>query len=203
MWGKRRVIQWQLPIYLASASPRRGELLAEAGIESFSFPPDCDDGVFTCGTMPVNRWVQSLSVLKIQNVLQRLVEPKGTALAADTVCVVDDKILGQPKTKNAARGMLQSMVNRSHMVFTGWCLSSVDQQHFLSGCEQSEITIGFIDGEEIEKYLCTSNWKGKAGAYNLSERVAAGWPITCDGDPTTVMGLPMNRLTQEIFRKTN
>jgi len=195
--------QWQTPIFLASASPRRKELLSEAGIDSVSFPPDCDDGLFTCGTMPVKRWVQSLSILKIQNVLRRVVEPKGTVLAADTVCVVDDNILGQPKTKDAARIMLQSMVNRSHMVFTGWCLSSVDQHHFISGCEQSEITLGFVEEDDIEKYLCTSNWKGKAGAYNLNERVTAGWPITCDGDPTTVMGLPMTRLTQELFRETN
>ena len=95
------------------------------------------------------------------------------------------------------------MTNRSHEVHTGWCLVSLDGAHLDCGCELSEITIGIIDEEEIEKYLCTNHWKGKAGGYNLCERVNAGWPIECIGDEATVMGLPMNRLTQELFRSGN
>jgi septum formation protein len=192
--------RWQKPIFLASSSPRREKLLKESGIEVISSPPRCDDGVFTCGTMSVERWVQSLSVLKAQNVAQRLDKNSGTVLAADTVCVIDEKILGQPKSEEEARDMLYSMLNRTHDVLTGWCLSSVNLQHLSCGYECSEITIGSIDDEEIEKYLRTSNWEGKAGGYNLSDRVNAGWPIVCVGDPTNVMGLPMNRIQQELAR---
>jgi len=192
-------MQWQEPIFLASASPRRAELLSQSGIASVPMPPDCDDGVFCCGTMPVNRWVQSLAVLKAQHVLGRCSD-NGTVLAADTVCVVDGQILGQPRHAEDARNMLQIMMNRSHDVYTGWCLCSVDGQQLLCGYECSEIIIGSIDEQEIEKYLCSDDWKGKAGAYNLSERIAAGWPMTCNGDPTSVMGLPMIRLKQELSR---
>ena len=192
--------QWLQPFFLASASPRRAKLLDEAGIEVVSSPPNCDDGVLTCGTMPVERWVQALSILKAQNVSRRLDEDRGTVLAADTVCVIDGFILGQPKSKNEARRMLRAMLNRKHDVLTGWCLSSVGKQQLSCGYERSEITIGSIDEEEIEKYLCTLNWEGNAGGSNLSDRVDAGWPIVCGGDPTNVMGLPMNRIRQELNR---
>ena len=192
--------QWQMPIILASASPRRVELLNDAGVESLLCPPDCDDGVFTCGTMLVEKWVQSLAVFKAQNVLNTCNEEVGTVLAADTVCVVDDMILGQPNSIEHAREMLVSMLGRSHEVYTGWCLASLDGARLDCGVEQSILTIGAIEEEEIEKYLQSSHWKGKAGGYNLSERVNAGWPIECNGDPTNVMGLPMRRLKQELFR---
>ncbi len=192
-----------MPILLASASTRRAALLEEAGIASTTIPPDCDDGVFTCGVMRVNDWVQSLAVLKVQSLMRCCDTHVGTILGADTVCVVDDSILGQPKTVEEAETMLRVMVNRSHEVYTGWCLASVDGLSMKCDYEQSTIEIGPISDEEIEKYLHSERWKGKAGGYNLSERVNAGWPISCIGDPTTVMGLPMNQLKQELSRSGN
>jgi septum formation protein len=191
---------WQLPIVLASASPRRAQLLAEAGIEATISKPTCDDGLFTCGTMEVQRWVQVLAVLKAMHVIVQNVYASGTVLAADTVCVVDDSILGQPKTIEDARAMLHSMTNRTHDVYTGWCLASVDGALVHCEYEKAEIEIGCIEDHEIEKYLLTNHWAGKAGGYNLSERVHEGWPIICSGDPSTVMGLPMDRLKQELSR---
>jgi len=60
--------------------------------------------------------------------------------------------------------------------------------------------VGAIDDGRIEAYVWGGDWRGKAGAYNLSERVEAGWPITCEGDPATVMGLPMRRLPAWLGR---
>jgi septum formation protein len=191
---------WQMPIILASGSPRRAELLSVAGVEAIVCPPACDDGVFTCGTMHVEKWVQSLAVFKAQNVLNICNEQAGTVLAADTVCVVDDMILGKPSSLDHARTMLALMLNRSHEVYTGWCLASLDGLQLDSGFEQSTLAIGSVEEEEIEKYLRSNQWKMKAGGYNLSERVSAGWSIECKGDPTNVMGLPMNRLKQELCR---
>jgi septum formation protein len=191
-------VNWQQPIILASGSTRRAALLSQSGIVAKLSPPTFDDGVFACGTMKVERWVQSLAMLKAKNVLSDCKERAGTILAADTVCVVDGQILGQPKSKEHAGNMLRAMLDQSHQVYTGWCLCSVESNCVISEFEQSEIQIGFVDDEEIEKYLVTDNWKGKAGGYNLSERVDAGWPIVCIGDPTNVMGLPMNRLNQEL-----
>jgi septum formation protein len=194
---------WQLPVVLASASPRRASLLMEANIDSVVVPPACDDGVYQCGTMDVRKWVETLAVMKAEDVRKQNKTKSGTILAADTVCEVDNQIYGQPRESADARKMLQSMLNKSHFVYTGWCLLSQDGLTIRSGCERVEITIGTIDTEEIENYIKSEQWMGKAGAYNLCERIAVGWPINCDGDRTSVMGLPMERLKQELCNMDN
>jgi len=191
---------WDKPIVLASSSARRASLLLNAGIEVIQCPPSIDDGVFRCGSMSVSRWVQTLAVLKAQHVRLHYPEPVGTVLAADTVCVVDECILGQPTSEEDARAMLLQMVGRAHEVYTGWCLVSLGSNQMKSGFEKATVTIRDVSVEEIEQYLRTKLWKGKAGGYNLSERIDANWPITCQGDPTSVMGLPMERMTKELFR---
>jgi septum formation protein len=192
------VRKWQRPLVLASGSPRRADLLAEAGFDATIVLPTLDDGVYTCGTMPVHDWVTTLAVLKARHVLEVSGIEVGTVLGADTVCVVDGIVLGQPADAKEARNMLHSMVERSHSVYTGWYLISANDEQVSFDCEVVKVTFGHIDVDEIDRYISTELWKGKAGAYNLSERVDAGWSITCDGDPTSVMGLPMERLKREL-----
>ena len=196
--GLLPVRKWQRPLVLASGSPRRADLLVAAGIDATLFLPTLDDGVYTCGAMAVHDWVTTLATLKARNVLEVSGIEVGTVLGADTVCVVDDIVLGQPADAKEARNMLASMVERSHSVYTGWYLVSANDEQACFGCEVVTVTMGHIDVDEIDRYISTELWKGKAGAYNLSERVDAGWSITCDGDPTSVMGLPMERLKREL-----
>jgi septum formation protein len=196
------VSAWKLPLILASGSPRRVRLLAEAGFDAISCPPVIDDGEYTCGTMDARTWVCSLAVLKAQHVRELRQEIIGTVLAADTVCVVDGEILGQPTEASDAKQMLLKTNNRSHEVCTGWCLISLGDGTLLCECDNSVITIGNISEEEIDSYVATNKWQGKAGAYNLSERLQAGWPITCSGDPTSVMGLPMKRVKKILHHCT-
>jgi len=66
--------------------------------------------------------------------------------------------------------------------------------------DRAVVRVGPISDEQIEAYVASGEWRGKAGAYNLSERIEAGWPIECLGDPTTVMGLPMRRLPEWLKR---
>jgi septum formation protein len=189
---------WEKPLILASSSPRRIDLLAEAGINAISSPPEIDDGVFTCGGMNVYRWVETLAVMKAQDVQLLSTEASGTIVAADTVCVVNGRILGQPVSAMHAKKMIVQMVNKVHEVCTGWSLISMEGKRLRSGCDVSQVCIGNIEMREIEKYIETGSWQGKAGGYNLSERLAANWPIVCHGDKTSVMGLPMNTLLKEL-----
>ena len=191
---------WERPITLASRSPRSAQLLAEHRLDVRVSESTFDDGCLTCGAMHVERWVRMLAILKAQNVLHQNEALKGTILAADTVCVVDDTIFGQPQSIEEARKMIHAVCHRTHEVLTGWCLAAADGTDLESGVEQAEITIGEITTEEIEQYLQTNQWVGKAGGYNLAERVQEGWPIDCVGDPSTVMGLPMKRLMTELCR---
>ncbi len=173
-------------------------MLSESGIDVLVSPPQIDDGLFSCGSISVARWVQSLAVMKAQNVKVLQNETVGTVLAADTVCVVEGVIVGQPDDATTAKKMIQSMVNRRHEVYTGWCLLSLEEETIYTEYDVAAITIGVVSEHEITKYIATNQWQGKAGGYNLSERIESGWPIECEGDPTSVMGLPMVRLLKEL-----
>ena len=162
------------------------------------FPSRLDDGVYACGTMAVEDWVTTLAALKAHNVLEISSIKVGTVLGADTVCVVDDIVLGQPADAAEASSMIKSMVNRSHSVYTGWCLVAAVDRKCAFGCEVVTVSLGQVDDDEIDRYISTQLWEGKAGAYNLAERVEAGWAISYDGDPTSVMGLPMELLMREL-----
>ena len=194
-------MNWPEPLILASTSPRRRELLALAGIDAITLSPKIDDSHFVCGTMSPREWVTTLAILKASSICGSSDLEEGTVLSADTVCVVDGNILGQPKNATDARKMILSMTNTSHEVLTGWCLKTMDGQHSKHGCELTIVKIGEINQEDIDTYMESGMWQGKAGGYNLSERHSAGWPLTWQGDPTSVMGLPMHRLTVELTRK--
>jgi septum formation protein len=64
--------------------------------------------------------------------------------------------------------------------------------------DAARVTMGALSDSDLENYLASGQWHGKAGGYNLLERIDAGWPLTYQGDPTTIMGLPMNRLVDRL-----
>jgi septum formation protein len=211
---------YSLIICLASQSPRRKELLERAGHTVIVRKPHIDDAQLRMPIVSPRRWIMSLAYLKARSVLGGTgVSPVSAArpqrpqppslgvmteqalpceviLAADTVCVVDDHVLGQPKDAEHARAMLVSMRNRSHTTMTGICLLSPDGSRRLLATDTATVTLGNVSDAEIEQYITTGEWRGKAGAYNLEERIQAGWPIECTGDPATVMGLPVKKLPQ-------
>ena len=192
--------KWKRPIVLASTSPRRAALLAEFGIGVEISPPSLDDGIFACGSIPVALWVQALSAMKAQSVSENCEFSQGTILAADTVCMVDNTITGKPTSAQEATKMIEAMVHTTHDVITGWCLLSLEEDAIQTGFEVASLAFGHVSHEEIAKYIATGSWQGKAGGYNLSERLEAKWPIVCSGDPTSVMGLPMKTLSKELVQ---
>jgi septum formation protein len=104
------------------------------------------------------------------------------------------RILGKPCDAADARDMLRAFRNASHETLTGVCLLDLVSGDLETLVDSARVTLGRISDDEIEDYVRSGQWKGKAGGYNLIERQQAGWPIECEGDPTTVMGLPMKRL---------
>ncbi len=191
-------MRWPRPLILASASPRRRELLAKAGIEALPCPPGMDDGRLQCGDCPPQQWVAVLAIMKANDVMAQLRHRSGTVLAADTMCLVDGEAYGQPTDGEQARAMLDRMRGRDHEVLTGWCLMTADGRCTRHGTEVVTVGIGAISDGEIDQYIDSRRWRGKAGGYNLAERVGSGWPITCRGDATSVMGLPRDRLAMEL-----
>lgn len=194
-------------ILLASVSPRRKSLLEQAGYEVMVRPSDLDDGKLTRGDVTPRQWVMALAEFKARRVAD-LLEGKETnlpevLLAADTICVHENELLGQPRDSDEAKAMIMKMRGGTHLTITGICLMDPATRRRLLDFDEAEVQVGPIDDASIDEYLASGQWRGKAGAYNLAERIEAGWPMTCQGDPTTVMGLPMQRLPGWIKKFRN
>jgi len=198
------------PLWLASRSPRRQLMLAKLPIEVRVHPPDVDDAALRPGDVTPEIWVMALAYLKARRVadLLRGVARQyggwwdrwsdhgvtGTVLGADTVCVAEQTLLGQPRDADDAVAMLRLLRGAEHRTITGVCLLALATGTRWLFCDSTLVRIGPVSDLQIQQYIASGDWRGKAGAYNLSERIAAGWPIECIGDPATVMGLPMQRL---------
>ena len=198
--GARGLSIGDLPrIHLASTSPRRRELLTTAGIQHDAAHPGLDDAQLSPGTVDPECWVMALAYLKASSALR---SPANIAapivLGADTVVVQDGRTSSAPVDLDDARRMLRAMRNATHDVLTGVAIIDrrTGERDIFS--DRAVVTVGDISDEEIERYLASGQWKSKAGGYNLSERLAAGWPITFRGDPGTIMGLPVAKLVDRL-----
>ena len=183
-------------IVLASGSPRRAQLLAEAGWDVCIRPASIDDGMLDASGHDPRGWTMAMAWLKARSVVENEASELGELLfAADTVCSVDGKVFGQPADREDARAMLNRMRRGTHEVWTGMCLMRVGgERHMGARCE--EVQIGDLTNDSIDRYLDSEEWRGKAGAYNLSDRIAAGWPVQCDGEASSVMGLSLELLDE-------
>lgn len=212
-------MRWNEPFVLASRSPRRQSMLREAGFAVEVRPPDLDDGELRSGRVRPEAWVTALAYLKARRVASLLrgertcfgarwdeaadpLDAPGTVLGADTVCVIEGEILGQPRDEADARRMLHLLRNQEHRTLTGVCLLAPAIRRRAFFHDATIVRVGSLGDSEVERYLASGGWRGKAGAYNLSERIEAGWPLTCEGDPATVMGLPMRRLRRILDRES-
>lgn len=182
---------------LASGSPRRRVLLAEAGFAAEVEAADIDDSLIRIGAVDAQEVAPALAYFKAQRVAERRAargEQPAWILAADTVCERDGEVLGKPADVEEARAMIRSLEGRGHGVITGWCLLGPDGSRRI-GRDVAWIEIGELPRDDFERFLADGLWRGKAGGYNLPEVIARGWPVRCVGDPQTVIGLPIDKLS--------
>lgn len=168
-------------------------MLREAGIEHEAHDPGVDDGTLDPGGASAAAWVTALAYLKARATMDRI-GPGSIVLAGDTVCVLDGRIFGQPADDADARGMIRAFAGRDHDVLTGVCLLRGSERDRAMFHDAARVRLGMLSDDVIAAYVASGDWRGKAGGYNLEERAAAGWPLTVDGDPDTVVGLPVRRV---------
>lgn len=178
-------------IILASGSPRRRELLEQAGIP-FEVIKSGAEEVIT-KTEP-GEIVKELSRCKAQMVAAE--HPGRLVLGADTIVVLDGRVLGKPKTKEHAVQMLQSMQGRGHQVYTGVTLVR-DTQEVCLFYEKTEVVFYPMTDSAIRSYVESGDCMDKAGAYGIQGRFAVHIK-EIHGDFYNVMGLPIGRLWQEL-----
>lgn len=197
-------------LFLASRSPRRRQFLNEAGLRHEAEHPGIEDSELTPGRVSPREWVAALAYLKA-SAGARVAREAGTGertwvLGADTACVADGALIGTPTDAAQAREMLRSFRECEHEVVTGVALIELESEGDESGAPRrrslfatsARVRWGRVSDQQIEEYVASGAWSGKAGGYNLRERVEAGWAISCEGDPTCVMGLPMEALQRKL-----
>lgn len=187
-------------LVLATRSPRRRRLAAAAGLSHRMAPVDLDDAeVSLSPRLGGPGATMALAWFKARRAAERGgFTDSEVVLAADTLCELDGTLLGQPRDEAAAAAMLRSMVGRVHRTVTGLCLLDPRGGGRMIWHEAAEVSVGGLSDAAIREYLAVGAWSGKAGAYSLEERLAAGWPIECRGDPEVVLGLPTRSLQARL-----
>ena len=177
---------------LASKSPRRKELLSLI-TEDFRIIPAVGEEVIPEGTLPPQAVVM-LAQQKAREI--RAEHSDEIIIAADTVVVVDDKILGKPKNEQRAAEMLSMLSGRKHSVLTGVCIIFADGAE-KSFYEQTEVEFFPLTDKQIQRYIATGEPMDKAGAYGIQGK--GGLLIKrFEGDYFNVVGLPAARLAREL-----
>jgi septum formation protein len=173
-------------LVLASASPRRCELLAQVGIVPDQIDPaDIDESPRPDET--VRRLVLRLAVEKAQAVAAR--HPASFVLAADTLVAVGLRILGKPEDEADARRMLALMSGRAHRVLTGVAVVSPDGR-LSSRISETRLKFKRLEAAETDAYLAAGEWRGAAGAYKIQGQAGA-FVTDLSGSFTGVVGLPL------------
>lgn len=192
-------------LILASASPRRRELLDQIGMEFEVMPSGVEEKMES--TVPYEM-VMELSARKARNIFHRLSPEKrnGAVVAgADTVVAVENKILGKPKDEKEAQEMLSLLQGRTHQVYTGVTLiwkehaqqTEGEEMGKTSFYERTDVTMYPMSEEEICAYVESGEPMDKAGAYGIQGKCAA-YVKEINGDFYNVVGLPIARLYQEM-----
>jgi septum formation protein len=185
-------------LYLASASPRRVELLREIGLDPVVVPHGVVEAPLANETPEA--MVLRLAEAKAQDALARggLGKP-GLVLGADTAVVVDQTVLGKPSDARHAGAMLRLLRGRAHDVLTGVVLVRTDDGRAAAGVESTRVWFRALDDAALESYVASGEPLDKAGAYGIQGRGAA-LVERIEGSWSNVVGLPVERLAGLIER---
>ncbi len=180
-------------IVLASGSPRRKQLLEWAEVDFEVIVSDCPETYpagMPVGLVPVHIARSKALAVKKQVASDRIV------LAADTVVVLDGDIIGKPKDREDAIGILLRLAGNQHEVITGVILSKGDQE--IAFADSTAVFFHELTREQIENYVDKYRPYDKAGAYAIQEWIGVVGIKGIEGDFYNVMGLPVSRVVQEL-----
>ncbi len=180
-------------LVLASASPRRQALLREAGYSFEVDVADIDESSPPASMLPPQVAVH-LAEAKAKAVAGR--HPDDVVLAADTVVSFGDMMLGKPADAAAAKKMLQLLSGTTHVVVTGVCVTCQATRHFKSARSMSAVRMRLLTPAEIDQYVASKQWEGKAGGYGIQD--PDPFVIRIAGSKTNIVGLPMSLARQML-----
>ena len=186
-----------MTIILASASPRRREILSALGVEFTVRTADADE---TCALTDPGQRVEAISAQKCLAVRDLLtaegtLEPDTLILASDTLVTLDGEFLGKPRDEEQARSMLRMLQGCTHTVASGLAILQGDR--LITAHELTGVAFASMTDSEIEAYLATGESYGKAGAYAI-QGYASRYISGIQGDYFNVVGLPVRCLYETL-----
>jgi septum formation protein len=202
--GERRVASPSAFVYLASQSPRRGQLLAQIGVRHELLLADADEDAESLeaerpGELPA-AYVERVTLAKLAAARRRLARrglPPAPILCADTTVALGRRILGKPLDAADAARTLALLAGRTHRVLTAVALGSARRNRCVVSV--SHVRFAPLGAAEIERYVASGEPFGKAGAYAI-QSAAARWIAHIDGSYTGIMGLPLHE-TATLLRE--
>lgn len=189
------MLEFSKNLILASQSPRRSQLLRQAGFEftiqtrpiDESFPQD----------MPLDQVAPYLAREKALAAKDFLQSPDDILLTADSVVILGNDIFNKPADAAAAKAMLQALSGQTHEVITGVCLLSKTTEKVFAG--RSKVTVEPLSTAEIDYYIQTYQPFDKAGAYAIQEWIGLCKISKIEGTYANIMGLPMDLVYRELM----
>ncbi len=184
----------QEKIILASQSPRRQDLLTQAGLTFEILPANIDEKALDAGNDPSN-YAQTLSRMKADHIGQS--HPRAWIIGADTIVVVNNTILGKPEDRRAAVTMLKTLNNRPHSVITGFTVCNPFRNISVSKTVETRVVFKDLTNDEIKWYAATDEPYDKAGGYGI-QGVGAFMVRQIAGSYSNVVGLPMCEIIETL-----
>lgn len=175
-------------LVLASASPRRAQLLRQVGFAFDVCPSHVDEDFDHRDPVTVAQLLAERKATAIANSWKNRI-----VLAADTIVVLDEHILNKPIDHSDARRMLEMLSGRTHQVFTGFCLMRMSDERKCTDIERTDVTFRTLSADEIESYINDGTCFDKAGSYGIQD-ASAIFVERIDGDFYNVVGLPITKI---------
>ena len=191
----------QLPVQsprliLASESPRRKYLLEQAGLSFEVIPSQFDES--TIDRASPEEYVRILAESKAMEVSDS--HPEAWVIGADTLVSIDERLLGKPSSDDEARAMLRQLSNRTHQVYTGYCIRCAARKRQHSETVKTDVRFKRLSDDEIEWYIHTREPFDKAGAYAI-QGLGTFLVKRINGSYTNVVGLPVCEVIEFLIRE--
>lgn len=190
------MINSDIPIFLASKSPRRRKLLKMLNLKFTSFSVELNEE-FLDGEHPVET-VKRLAKEKLHAALEKI--DKGIIITADTIVVLDHHVLGKPKDEKDAERILKLLSGATHTVYTGFAIHSTLKNETIVDYEKTFVKFRTLEEDEIKGYINTGSPMDKAGAYGIQDDFGAVFVQKIEGCYYNVVGLPVSKIYNTLKR---
>lgn len=183
-------------IILASKSPRRRYLLAQAGLNFSVEPSNFDESSISLSSPTL--FARVLAESKAREISEK--HPDAWVIGADTIVLIDGMILGKPGTRQEARTMLYRLSGQTHQVLTGYCICCKSANRYFSETVSTDVTFKQLTEDEVEWYIHTNEPFDKAGAYAI-QGLGTFLVKSVNGSYTNVVGLPVCEVIECLIRE--